>query len=332
MASLVLLLIAAVMMTACGGGNTASTSPAATNNASGQTGDKAAQTPAPATPAATTKKVKYLDKEYTLPADTKRIVMTGAVEAMEDAIVLDVQPVGAITFSGVFPPMFQSIAKSAKSIGEKSEPNFESIIALKPDVILGTPKFKPEVAEKLEKIAPTIPYSHIATDWEANLLLLGELSGKKAQAEQAIAKYKSDLSAAKLKLGEKLKGKKVVAIRIRNGDAYIYPDSIFFNPSLYGDLGLEVPAEVKAAKAQELISVEKLAEMNPDYMFIQFSPDENKDKPNGLDDFKKNPILKNVNALKNNKAFVNVVDPLAQGGTAYSKIEFLKAAVNSLNQ
>lgn len=279
-----------------------------------------------------TKVVKYLGNEYELPAKTERIVMTGAVEAMEDAILLDVNPVGAISFSGKFPPLFESITKEAKSVGEKTEPNFESILALKPDVILGSSKFKPEVIEQLKKIAPTIPYSHIATDWEANLNLLGELSGKQEQAKKEIDKYKADLEKAKTEFTSKLQDKKVVAARVRTGKIYLYPADVFFNPVLYGDLGLKVPEEVKAVKKQELISVEKFAEMNPDYLFIQFAADENAETPNALKELQNNPILKNINAFKNDKTFVNVIDPLAQGGTAYSKVEFLKAAVSNLSK
>lgn len=331
-----LLLVFALVLSACGGGNEAKdTDGASANNAAESTNtageDNAAKEEA--TPASSdTKVVKYLDQEYTLPAKTERIVITGAVEAMEDAIVLEVNPVGAITFSGKFPPMFESITKNAQSVGEKMEPNFETILSLKPDVILASSKAKPEVIEQLNKIAPTIPYSHISTNWESNLKLLGELSGKQEQAEQAIAKYKESLEEVKATIGDSLKDKKVLALRIRAGEMYIYPAGVFFNPVLYEDLGIEVPAEVAAAKAQELISKEKIAEMNPEYVFVQFSPDENKDTPNALEELQNDPIMKNLNAFKNGTAFVNVVDPLAQGGTAYSKIEFLKAAVESLTK
>ncbi|RCX20448.1 iron complex transport system substrate-binding protein [Fontibacillus phaseoli] len=332
-----LLLVFMVVLTACGekketngtasGNETSNSAVAGTATSENSTskengGDAAAQSD--------TKTVKYLDKEYILPAKTERIVITGAVEAMEDSIVLDVKPIGAITVAGQFPELFQSITTDAQSVGEKTEPNFETILSLKPDVILGSTKFKPEVMEQLSKIAPTIPYSHISTDWESNLRLLGELSGKQEQAEQEIEKYKADLESAKLQLNDSVKNAKVVAVRIRAGELYLYPEKVFFNPVLYEDLGLTAPAEVKAAKAQELISKEKFAEMNPDYLFLQFSPDENKDAPNALEEFKNDPIIKNIAAVKNGKLFVNAVDPLAQGGTAYSKIQFLKAAVSEL--
>ncbi|MDZ5010999.1 iron-uptake system-binding protein, partial [Clostridium perfringens] len=37
-----------------------------------------------------------------------------------------------------------------------------------------------------------------------------------------------------------------------------------------------------------------------------------------------------IEASKNNKVFVNTIDPLAQGGTAWSKVRFLDAVVDNL--
>ncbi|WP_413372906.1 ABC transporter substrate-binding protein [Paenibacillus taichungensis] len=279
-----------------------------------------------------TRTIKYLDQEYTVPTEVNRIVITGSMEAMEDALVLDVHPVGAITFGGEFPEMYASITDQAESIGQKIEPNFETILSLKPDIILGSTKFKPEVAEQLSKIAPFIQVSHIATDWESNLNLLAELTGKQEQAKQEIEQYKAALTTAQAELGDKLENKKVLAVRIRNGQMYVYPESVFVNPILYGDLGFQVPAEIQAAKAQEALSVEKFAEMNPDYVFVQFETSENSDTPNALTDLQNNPIIQKTTALKENHAFVNVIDPLAEGGPAWSRIEFLKAAVEQLSK
>lgn len=335
--NMILIVAIAVMITACGGNN-GDKAPAKEQEAAANTeskteagNNKSAEQETAEEAAATTRKVTYLDQEYVLPAKIERIVITGAVEALEDSIVLDVNPTGAMTFSGVFPAMFQSITQNTVSVGEKAEPNFEAILSLKPDVIIGSTKFPAEVAEKLATIAPTLLYSHVSTNWEANLLLLGELSGKTAQAEEAIAKYKADLEASKLNLGDKLKDKSVAIVRIRAGQLFVYSENVFFNPVLYEELGLTAPDAIKAAKAQEALSVEKFAEMNPDYLFIQFSPDENKDTPDALEQLQNNPIMKSTAAMKEGKVFVNVVDPLAQGGTAYSKIEFLKAAVEHLN-
>lgn len=277
-----------------------------------------------------TRTIEYLGESYEVPEKVEKIVVTGAMEAMEDMVVLDVHPVGAIAIGGKFPELYASVTDKAESIGEKIKPNFEKIVELNPDVILGSTKFPEEVQSKLEKIAPTILVSHISTNWESNLNLLAELTGKQAAAEKILSTYKADIEAAKSTLTEKLQDQKVAAIRIRGGQSYVYPKEVFLNAVLYGELGLAVPDEVAKAKSQEAISVEQLADMNPDYLFVQFSTEENADAPNALEDFKKNPIIQNINAFKNDQVFVNVLDPLMEGGPAYSRIKFLEAIQQNL--
>ncbi|UKJ44622.1 ABC transporter substrate-binding protein [Lysinibacillus sp. ACHW1.5] len=277
-----------------------------------------------------TRTIEYLGESYEVPEKVERIVVTGAMEAMEDMVVLDVHPVGAIAIGGKFPELYASVTDKAESIGEKIKPNFEKIVELNPDVILGSTKFPEEVQSKLEKIAPTILVSHISTNWESNLNLLAELTGKQADAEKILSTYKADIEAVKSTLTEKLQDQKVAAIRIRGGQAYVYPKEVFLNAVLYGELSLAVPDEVAKAKSQEAISVEQLADMNPDYLFVQFSTDENADAPNALEDFKKNPIIQNITAFKNDQVFVNVLDPLMEGGPAYSRIKFLEAIQQNL--
>lgn len=309
-----------IVLSACG-------KPIATEGTSSSTTTPVASTDSAST---ATRTITYLDKSYTIPAKAERIVITGSLEAMEDSILLDIHPVGAISVSGKFPPLFASITDQAESIGEKIDPNFEKILSLKPDVILGTTKFDPAILEKLQQIAPTIPYSHVATNWEENLTLLGEISGKQKQAAQEITAYKANLEKAKTTLQSTLKDKQVLLVRMREGAVCLYGPDLYFNPVLYSDLGLAIPAEVAAAKSQEAISIEQFAQMNPDVLFIQFSEDENPDATGALEDLQNNPIFQSIQAVKDGNVFVNVVDPLAQGGTAYSKIQFLQAFVDTL--
>lgn len=277
-----------------------------------------------------TKQIEYLKEEYTLPSNVDRIVITGAMEAMEDAVSLGVEPVGAVTVAGQFPELYASVTKNAESIGEKQEPNFEKILELKPDVILGSDKFPDEVIEKLEKIAPTIKVSHISSDWRDNLHLMGELSGKADEAEQLLEDYHAELEKIKPSIQEAMDGKKVAAIRIRGGEMFIYPQDVFFNSVLYEQLGLEVPEEVGKAEAQEALSVEQLASMNPDYLIIQVQDGNNDENNKVYEEMKKDPIVQNVTAFKEDQVFVNMVDPLLEGGPAYSRTVFLEKLQENL--
>lgn len=280
--------------------------------------------------APTERTITYLGETYTVPGKVERIVVTGAMEVLEDSLVLDVHPVGASTVGGVFPEIYAAVTDQATSIGEKREPNLEAILQLKPDVILGTTKFPAETVEKLEKIAPTILVSHLAEEWQDGLKLLGELTGKEDQVQQHIDAYETDLEKSKEALVEKLADKKVLAVRLRRGEVNVYPENIFVNPVLYNDLGLAVPEVVQAAKQQQALSIEQFAEVNPDYLFIQFAEEDNADAPNILQDLQNNPIVQNMKAFKEGNAFVNVIDPLCEGGPSYSRIKFLEAITENI--
>lgn len=273
--------------------------------------------------------ITYLDKEYTLPAE-KGTIVAASLESMEDAAVLGVKPAGALSVGGETPAYLEDELSGVELIGEKMQPNYETILSLEPDVILGSSKFPEDVSKSLNDIATTIPYSHVSENWEANLELLGSLTDKEEEAEQIISDYKEDVESGKTEIGEKLQDKQVLVVRIRAGSLYVYPENVYLNPVLYDDLGLEVPEVVQEAEAQAEISLEKLAEVNPDYLFLQFEASENPENASALDDLQANEIFKSINAAKEDHVFVNAIDPLAQGGTAWSKTEFLKAATEKL--
>ncbi|MNI64854.1 Iron-uptake system-binding protein precursor [compost metagenome] len=164
------------------------------------------------------------------------------------------------------------------------------------------------------------------------MLLLGQLSGKTSDAEKIISDYEAKAAEAKTTLDEAMKDKTVLVIRIRQGSMCVYPAGVYLNPVIYEDLGIEVPEVITKTEAQAELSLEALAEINPDYIFLQFEASENTDNTTALDDLLKNPIFQSVEAAKSNHVFVNTVDPLAQGGTAWSKVRFLDAAIENLSK
>lgn len=274
--------------------------------------------------------IHYLGQVYTVPERLERIVVTGALESLEDAVLLDVKPVGAMTVGGTFPTMLASITQKTVPIGEQKQPNFEAILKLSPDIILSSDKFPAGTAEQLQKIAPVIPISHIATAGEANLLLLAELTGKSSLAQAVLQNYHEQVKAVQAQLQENVRNKKIIAVRFRAGNLNIYPEDVFFNEIIYQDLGLAVPAEIKAAKAQEIISLEKLSEMNPDVIILQYAAGENLAQPKALEELQQNAIWRNLTAVKNKQVFVNIVDPLIQGVAIGGKMQFLQAFADRL--
>lgn len=273
----------------------------------------------------------YLGEDYVVPSEVNNIV-AASLESMEDAAILGIKPVGVLAIADAIPTYLSDELEGAALVGDKFAPNNEAILTLNPDVILGSSKHGEEVVTALNKIQTMIPYSHVSTNWKENLTLLGQLGDKEAEAEKIIADYEEKAGQAKAELNESLKDKEVLVLRIRKGSMNAYPESIYFNPVLYNDLGLQVPDVVTKAEAQSELSLEALAEANPDYIFIQFETSENTDNTAALDELLANPIFGSIEAAKNDHVFVNVVDPLAQGGTAWSKVKFLDAAIENLSK
>ncbi|MFJ7698322.1 ABC transporter substrate-binding protein [Lysinibacillus fusiformis] len=278
---------------------------------------------------AKTQTITYLGEKYELPAEVKNIV-AASLESMEDAAMLGIKPVGVLEVGGKVPAYLASDFEGATLVGNKMEPNAEAILNLDPDVIVGTSKFPEETAEKLKKIQTMIPYSHISTNWKENLTVLAQLAGKEDDAKKIISDYEAKVADAQVKSKEQLADKQVLIIRVRGGVMYIYPAGVYLNPVLYEDLGAPVPEVVTTAKAQAELSLETLAQVNPDAIFLQFEESENKDTPKALEELQKNPIFTSLKASQNNEIYVNAIDPLAQGGTAWSKVKFLDAAAEKL--
>ncbi|WP_338652054.1 ABC transporter substrate-binding protein [Lysinibacillus sp. Y5S-8] len=276
-----------------------------------------------------TQTITYLGEKYELPAEVKNIV-AASLESMEDAAMLGIKPVGVLEVGGKIPAYLASDFEGATLVGNKMEPNAEAILNLDPDVIVGTSKFPEEMAEKLKKIQTMIPYSHISTNWKENLTLLAQLADKEDDAKKIISDYEAKVADAQVKTKEQLADKQVLIIRVRGGVMYIYPAGVYLNPVLYEDLGAPVPEVLTTAKAQAELSLETLAQVNPDAIFLQFEESENTDSPKALEELQKNPIFNSLKAAQNNQVFVNTIEPLAQGGTAWSKVKFLDAAAEKL--
>lgn len=273
--------------------------------------------------------VSYLGQEYSFDKKVEKVVLA-SLEGMEDAAALGIKADGVLQVAGKVPKYLAENFKDVTLVGDKKAPNPEVILGLNPDVIVGTSKFSEDVMTQLNKIAVTLPYSHISSNWKDNLLALGEITNKTDEAKKLISDYEEKASKAKDEISSKYKDKNILVIRVRGGLMYIYPSDVYLNPVLYTDLGVKVPDVIAQSKAQAEITIETLAEINPDAIFLQFEDSENLDAPEALNELLANPIFKNLEASKSSKVFVNTVEPLAQGGTGWSKVRFLDAVVDNL--
>jgi iron complex transport system substrate-binding protein len=190
------------------------------------------------------------------------VISPGAVETFyligaEDAIA-------AIPESreGIWP--FEKTAQLTK-LGNTARPDLEGIIALEPDLVLGNAMNAAFVADLVSRGYPALIHgADTIEDIFATTLLLGTLTGKRAEAEALVAEKKAALAALDKtpgKDGRPLKG------------AFLYsvnPVMAFTETSLPGEILIRLGVVNIAAglpMEQPILSPEYLLAENPDFLF-----------------------------------------------------------------
>lgn len=131
--------------------------------------------------------------ETTIPAAPERIVVTNQAEGLDSLLALGVLPVGMVHgrayIDGLAPWV---VAAGGEAIPEipgtaEGELDFEAIASARPDLILTSWPDDPTY-QTLASIAPTLVFKNSdATAWQEVQRLIGEATGRSAQAEQVIA-------------------------------------------------------------------------------------------------------------------------------------------------
>lgn len=157
--------------------------------------------------------------------------------------------------------------------------------------------------EQYSKIAPTyVLETDNNSDWRDKLLKVGEVFGKTEEAEQVLAEYDEKAKASKELLQDSIGNESAAAIWLVNNNFFIVGDNVSSGAVLYEDLGLATPNVVKeisdtATSNWSAISLEKLAELDADHIFLI-----NSDKGNGAE-MLKDPVWQEIPAVKNGNIY-----------------------------
>lgn len=315
----VLLLMFVVLAAGCGAQKTTSETPSTTTpSATAQAG----------TPAAKTKTVTYLGKQYQVPENPQKITVL-AVEALEEMHILGVKPYAAASdmYVNGIPQEVGDTLANVQWVTSGVQPDKEQLLKLKPDLILTSARMDPESLKPLEQIAPTIPLSFSGADSEANIKLVGELTGKTDDAAKVIEAYKKQVAAAKAQIGDTFKDKKIMYLRISTQNGLgAYSKDTTYNAVLYDGLGLTIPEVIAPIQRREGLALEKLAQANPDYIFALVPLNDLK----AIDDLKAKPLWNQIQAVKDGHVIVNPVHPDLFGTPLLSKKLFLEQVTKTL--
>ena len=168
---------------------------------------------------------------------------------------------------------FPADAKNAKEIGTAYQPNFEQILALKPDLVVADSVIhaQPNLRKPIEELPVPVVFAGADSYQEVldGVKLLGEVLGSKETSNKVV----SDIEKAKEDAKKALAGKNVTAVAlIADRDNTLYAAK---GNSYAGDIMMQLGVTNPAANEPDAgpfpgyttLALEKLLQFNPDYIF-----------------------------------------------------------------
>ncbi|RVW05832.1 ABC transporter substrate-binding protein [Rhodococcus xishaensis] len=206
--------------------------------------------------------------------DPQRIVVLDSA-AMDSVCALGLweRVVGAATAPGDDPhPSYLGTGISVlPSVGPESAPDVAQITEAAPDLILGSVPAAPDLADRLDAIAPTVFVGDDPVQWKSQFLAAGRALGRSGAARQALDAYTADAA----RIGTEINARQTQAsvIRFSSGETSIEgPGS--FSGQVLADADVQRPAYQRIEVASK--DIDDLADAEGDLIYVSF------DGPDGL--------------------------------------------------
>ncbi|MED3498175.1 AraC family transcriptional regulator [Brevibacillus agri] len=277
----------ALLVSACSG--TASPTPQAEGSVQEQAG------------AAQRELTDGLGNKVTVPAHPQRIIAS----YLEDHLVaLGVKPVAQWSVGkGDVQGYLQKDLAGIPAIPYDLPP--EVVMSYNPDLIImdNAELVAGDKYSQYAKISPTYTIGKEKnSDWRKELLIVGEVLNKSEEAKKVLADYDTFVAESKEKLKQGIGEKSAAALWVTAKAVYMARQDLSSGDVLYKDLGFKVPAVVqeisKSGDANwNSVSLEKLAQLDADYLFVVNSKGVSKDE------FLKEPVWANIPAVKNGHVY-----------------------------
>ncbi|MFC4099143.1 ABC transporter substrate-binding protein [Paenibacillus xanthanilyticus] len=228
-----------------------------------------------------------------VPANPQRVIALSGFPG--DVLSLGVNVVGVDSWSKANPTFEEQL----KDVQEVSAENLETIIDLKPDLIIGLNSIKN--IDKLSEIAPTVTYTWGKLDYLTQHLEIGKLLNKEKEAKAWIDDFKKRAQA----IGEDVRAKvgedaTVSVFETYEKEIFAFGDHFGRGTEiLYQEMKLKMPEKLKqfiSETGYNTISAEVLPEYAGD--FIVLSKYSTADHA-----FQETETYKNIPAVQNNRVF-----------------------------
>lgn len=127
-------------------------------------------------------------------------------------------------------------ADGVADLGHPVEPSLERIVALQPDLIIGSSYMHAQIHEILTQVAPTLLIDQMG--WKDHILLLAEATGRWPEAQEMLARYETRAQAIRDAVPEDLR---LSVVRIARAGFQVYLDG----PGAYGPYAVLSEAGVR---------------------------------------------------------------------------------------
>ncbi|MFI9400655.1 Fe2+-enterobactin ABC transporter substrate-binding protein [Nocardia sp. NPDC052316] len=186
----------------------------------------------------------------TVPGQAKRIVvlsgsMADYLYAIDAPVVAtDTRIIGVTNLDGGFPPQWADKARSqgSKQLPAGAELNIEAVADANPDLIIGggqgiTAVQADKLYDKLTAIAPTVLVPQKVTNWQEQLRIIADATGRADKVPALLKAYQD--KAAQVKASAKIPtGKVVYILSVANKVPYLVPPSAAL-PTQLAELGFD---------------------------------------------------------------------------------------------
>lgn len=184
------------------------------------------------------------------------------------------------------------------SVGTRQQPNLEVISSLQPDLIIADVQRHKGIYEDLKKIAPTIELKSRESDYEENLdafQTIAKAVGKEKQSEERLSEHKETLAKLQDELKEE-KGKTIMPAVVRDTSFQAHT-SASYDGQFLEKIGFKNAIQDDEAYAE--MNLEQLSDVDPDVLILA-----NNEGKLLTDEWKDNPLWRNLKAVKNDQVYV----------------------------
>jgi iron complex transport system substrate-binding protein len=245
--------------------------------------------------------------QVSVPLHPQRIVALGN-PALDALLALDMKPVGVATWGGVnslngVQHLFLNGGmEEIEYLGQDTQPNLEKLLALKPDLILGSDSSNEKIYNRLSQIAPTVltrwSGQWTPDTWKEDFKLYAEALGKSDAAKQVLQDYNQRIADFKKQMGNRLSRTHVSVLHFEPGQVRLYMKASYIGGVLQ-DCGLPRPAAQDRNEWSELISLEQISDVDGDVIFVtEIDP-----QKTSYQEFINNPLWQQLKAVQSNQVY-----------------------------